>query len=214
MSKQLPLSARKTQPSHAGSQGPAVGKVTAGSGRVRIIGGQWRRTVLPVANKLGLRPTPDRVRETLFNWLGQDLSGLLCLDAFAGSGALGFEAASRNAAQVTLVEQDRQVISQLQANAQKLQASNMLIQRGDGLLALQQVPPSSSGWDVVFIDPPYAAQLERPALKAALGTVSPAGMVYLESAQAWAEQDLAELGWQRRHYLKAGAVHAHVLLRL
>lgn len=214
MSKPEPLSVRHARPTSAGPQGPAAGKTAVGSGRVRIIGGQWRRTVLPVANKPGLRPTPDRVRETLFNWLGQDLSGLYCIDAFAGSGALGFEAASRNAAQVTLVELDRQVLSQLQANTQKLQAGNMHIQRGDGLLALQHPPQAGSGWDVIFIDPPYAAQLELPAMKAALGSLSPEGMVYLESAQAWSEERLAELGWQRRHYLKAGAVHAHVLLRL
>ncbi|THJ36028.1 16S rRNA (guanine(966)-N(2))-methyltransferase RsmD [Lampropedia aestuarii] len=210
----MPLSARHPQPAPASLRAPVAGKTAGGSGRVRIIGGQWRRTVLPVANKPGLRPTPDRVRETLFNWLGQDLSGLFCLDVFAGSGALGFEAASRNAAQVTLVELDRQVISQLQANAQKLQASNMHIQRGDGLLALQHPPQAGCGWDVIFIDPPYAAQLELPALKAALGRLSPEGMVYLESVQAWSEERLAELGWQRRHYLKAGAVHAHVLLQL
>ena len=81
-------------------------KVASGAGEVRIIGGQWKRTRLPVAQRPGLRPTPDRVRETLFNWLGQDLSGWHCLDAFAGTGALGLEAASRGAAAVLLVEQD------------------------------------------------------------------------------------------------------------
>lgn len=218
MSKPLSHSARSTRPTHAGGPSappskPAATKTAGGSGRVRIIGGQWRRTVLPVANKPGLRPTPDRVRETLFNWLGQDLSGLYCLDAFAGSGALGFEAASRHAAQVVLIEQDRQVVSQLQANAHKLQAGNLQVQRGDGLQALQHPPQNASGWDVIFIDPPYAAELDSAALKAAQRSLRPDGMVYLESAQAWAEPDLAALGWQLRHYLKAGAVHAHVLLR-
>ena len=80
---------------------------------VRIIGGQWKRTRLPVANVPGLRPTPDRVRETLFNWLGQDLSGWRCIDAFAGTGALGLEAASRGAIEVRLIEQDGALVAQL-----------------------------------------------------------------------------------------------------
>ena len=86
-------------------------------GEVRIIGGQWKRTQLPVADKPGLRPTPDRVRETLFNWLGQDLTGWRCIDAFAGTGALGFEAASRGAAEVLLCEQDAALVAQLKARA-------------------------------------------------------------------------------------------------
>ena len=84
-----------------------------GAHTVRIIGGQWKRTPLPVANKPGLRPTPDRVRETLFNWLGQDLTGWRCVDAFAGTGALGFEAASRGATQVLMLEQDTTLAAQL-----------------------------------------------------------------------------------------------------
>lgn len=211
---QRPARASKQRPAAAGSATPAASQAgSGGGGRVRIIGGQWRRTVLPVANKPGLRPTPDRVRETLFNWLGQDLSGLFCLDAFAGSGALGFEAASRHAAQVVLVEQDRQVSQQLQANATRLNASNLHIQRGDGLQALKQVPAEAGGWDVIFIDPPYAAELDTLALQAAHTSLSAGGMVYLESAHAWTEPALAELGWLRRNYLKAGAVHAHVLMR-
>ena len=89
---------------------------------VRIIGGQWKRTKLPVPDKPGLRPTPDRVRETLFNWLGQDLTGWRCVDAFAGTGALGLEAASRGATEVLLVEQDPQLVSQLRALQAKLDA--------------------------------------------------------------------------------------------
>ena len=99
----------------------------AGAGEVRIIGGQWRRTRLPVATKPGLRPTPDRVRETLFNWLGQDLSGWRCLDAFAGTGALGLEAASRGASSVQLIEQDAALVAQLQTLCQRLQASTVQV---------------------------------------------------------------------------------------
>ena len=94
-------------------------------GEIRLIGGQWRRIRLKVSNLPGLRPTPDRVRETLFNWLGQDLSGLRCVDAFAGTGALGFEAASRGAAEVILVEQDSTLIAPLQRALAQLLALEM-----------------------------------------------------------------------------------------
>ncbi|THU01046.1 16S rRNA (guanine(966)-N(2))-methyltransferase RsmD [Lampropedia puyangensis] len=214
MTSPLQRTSTKAPPRKGSSTTTPAAAKNASQGRVRIIAGNWRRTVLPVANKPGLRPTPDRVRETLFNWLGQDFSGLYCLDAFAGSGALGFEAASRNAAQVVLVEQDRLVTTQLQANALRLAASNIQIQRGDGLQALRQTPLNASGWDVIFIDPPYAAQLEQPALQAARHSLRPDGLVYLESAQQWNTNILAEHGWLLQHYLKAGAVHAHVLQRL
>src|SRR3954470_23229864 len=100
---------------------------------VRIIGGQWKRTRLPVPDKAGLRPTPDRVRETLFNWLGQDLQGWRCVDAFAGTGALGFEAASRGAAEVLIVEQDAQLVDLLRATQKKLDATTVKVERGNGL---------------------------------------------------------------------------------
>src|SRR3954462_14527541 len=99
--------------------------------QVRIIGGQWKRTKLDVADRPGLRPTPDRVRETLFNWLGHDLSGWQCIDAFAGTGALGFEAASRGATRVLLVEQDPQLVDLLRATKTKLQAQAVDVQRGN-----------------------------------------------------------------------------------
>src|SRR3569832_1012969 len=110
---------------------------------VRIIGGQWKRTKLPVRDKPGLRPTPDRVRETLFNWLGQDLTGLRCIDAFAGTGALGFEAASRGASQVMLVEQDAQLVDVLRDLKAKLKADAVDVRRGNGLSALSSLPPAS-----------------------------------------------------------------------
>src|SRR4051794_16716460 len=119
---------------------------------VRIIGGQWKRTKLPVPDKPGLRPTPDRVRETLFNWLGQDLSGWRCIDVFAGTGALGFEAASRGAAQVLLVEHDPKLAELLRETQRKLQASAVKVQRGDGVSLLAAAPPGS--FDLVFLDPP------------------------------------------------------------
>ena len=100
---------------------------------VRIIGGQWKRSKLPVADRPGLRPTPDRVRETLFNWLGQDLSGWRCLDAFAGSGALGFEAASRGAAQVVLLERDPALAAGLRQSQQRLKAEALRIECSDAI---------------------------------------------------------------------------------
>ncbi|MEO7885888.1 MAG: RsmD family RNA methyltransferase, partial [Polaromonas sp.] len=93
-------------PKPRAKSGKVVGRKTVPPGEIRIIGGLYKRTKLPVPNKPGLRPTPDRVRETLFNWLGQDLTGWRCIDVFAGTGALGFEAASRGAADVLLCEQD------------------------------------------------------------------------------------------------------------
>src|SRR3974390_1383438 len=100
-------------------------------GTLRIIGGKYRSRQLRVPSRPGLRPTPDRVRETLFNWLGQDLSGLACLDLFAGSGALGFEAASRGAAHVTMVEKDRVALAELDRGRGLLGAPQIAIQRGD-----------------------------------------------------------------------------------
>ncbi|MDB5894809.1 MAG: rRNA ((966)-N(2))-methyltransferase RsmD, partial [Rhodoferax sp.] len=131
-------------------------------GEIRLIGGQWKRTKLPVADKPGLRPTPDRVRETLFNWLGQDLTGWRCADAFAGTGALGFEAASRGAAEVVLVEQDGILVSQLMAVQKKLAATAVQVRRADGVGALRQLAAGSQ--DVVFLDPPFEADVYDAAL--------------------------------------------------
>ena len=183
----------------------------AGAGEVRIIGGQWRRTRLPVADRPGLRPTPDRVRETLFNWLGQDLAGWRCLDAFAGTGALGFEAASRGAAGVLLVESDAGLAAQLETLRQRLQAASVRVQRGDGLAALRQCAPASM--DLLLIDPPFAGELFAPALQAAAQAVAPGGFIYLEAPEAWGEDRLTPLGLCLHRHLKAGAVHAHLLRR-
>jgi 16S rRNA (guanine(966)-N(2))-methyltransferase RsmD len=182
---------------------------------VRIIGGQWKRSKLPVADRPGLRPTPDRVRETLFNWLahrgGGDLAGWRCLDAFAGTGALGLEAASRGAAAVLLVEHDAALVTQLHALCRKLGATTVTVQRGDGVLALQKTPPASL--DLVFLDPPFDANLFAPALAAAVQALTPEGLVYLEAPVAWDDTALAPLGLTLLRHLKAGAVHAHLLAR-
>lgn len=178
---------------------------------VRIIGGQWKRTKLPVADKPGLRPTPDRVRETLFNWLGQDLAGWRCVDAFAGTGALGLEAASRGAAQVLLVEQDPGLVSQLRSLVQKLSAHGVSVQRANGLSVLKQQPPASL--DLVFLDPPFDAKLYETALKAAAPAITVQGFIYLEAPDAWDDARLAGFGLSLAKHMRAGAVHAHLLGR-
>lgn len=123
---------------------------------VRIIGGEWRRRVLNFPDSEGLRPTPDRVRETVFNWLGQDLTGLTCLDLFAGSGALGFEAASRSATKVVMVDNSSKALAALQANARILDSDGRLqILRADAVKFASSLRANGSRFDVVFIDPPY-----------------------------------------------------------
>lgn len=180
---------------------------------VRIIGGQWKRTPLPVASLPGLRPTPARVRETLFNWLGQDLGGLRCLDAFAGTGALGLEAASRGASEVLLVESDPQLVKTLVAVKSKLKADSVRIERGDGLSALQQ--RSGQGLDVVFLDPPFGEDgnpaLFNSALQAARRALADNGLIYLEAPRAWSDDELAQLGLQQHRQGKAGMVSFHLL---
>ncbi|MBP6297178.1 MAG: RsmD family RNA methyltransferase, partial [Acidovorax sp.] len=164
-----------------------------------------------VAQRPGLRPTPDRVRETLFNWLGQDLTGWRCLDAFAGTGALGFEAASRGAASVQLVESDAALVAQLHTLQQRLQATAMRVQRGDGVAALKQAAPASL--DLVLLDPPFDSDFFTPALQAAAQAVAADGFVYLEAPRAWNDEELAAWGLAVYRHLKAGAVHAHLLRR-
>lgn len=179
------------------------------AGEVRIIGGRWKRSKLPVADKPGLRPTPDRVRETLFNWLGQDLTGWRCVDAFAGTGALGFEAASRGAQEVRLIEQDAALVNQLKRVKEQLQAEAVQVQRGDGIAALKQLPAQSA--DLILLDPPFDAGLFDAALQAAARALAEGGYLYLEAPRAWDEAQLAPLGLALHRHLKAGAVHAHLL---
>ena len=140
-------------------------------GEVRIIGGAFKRRKLPVPAIEGLRPTPDRVRETLFNWLGQDISGWRCLDAFAGTGALGLECASRGAAQVLLVEQNPQLVDALKAQVLRLGCENSTrALRADGLSVLAQ---QRAGFELVLLDPPFDATWGPKALPLALQAVVP-----------------------------------------
>ena len=177
--------------------------------QVRIIGGVWKRTTLPVLDRPGLRPTPNRVRETLFNWLGQDLSGWCCVDAFAGSGALGFEAASRGAREVLLVEQDATLVGQLRSLQTRLGASAVRVLHGDGIAALRASAAGSVG--LVFLDPPFDSPRYDDAVQAALHALAPTGLLYLEAARLWTTEQLQAHGLLLYRQLKAGAVVAHLL---
>ena len=174
---------------------------------VRLIGGQWKRSKLPVLDRPGLRPTPDRVRETLFNWLGQDLTGWRVLDAFAGSGALGFEAASRGAGEVVLLERDAALARSLAASKDRLHADALQVHAGD---ALSWMASAAHGrFDLVMLDPPFDAGLHGAATDAALKLLSPGGWLYVESDRALEPPP----GCEAHRHLHAGAVHAHLWRR-
>lgn len=154
---------------------------------VRIIGGEYRRRLLHFPDQTGLRPTPDRVRETLFNWLGQRLQGLSCLDAFAGSGALGFEAASRGASRVLMLERDARAAEALRGNAGELGITGVEIRQQEALAYLQNC---SERFDLIFLDPPFASDLLAPALRLAAACLSPEGRIYAEAALEPAAENL------------------------
>lgn len=156
----------------SGSQSPP--------GKLRLIGGQWRGRVLPFPDIIGLRPTGNRIRETLFNWLMPSLHGSRCLDLFAGSGALSLEALSRGAGHATLIEQHPLAVQQLRDNAQTLQTTAAEIIHADGLAWLQQAPTQT--FDLVFLDPPFDANLWRPAALALEqgGWLSDQSLIYVE----------------------------------
>lgn len=190
--------------------------------QVRIIGGAWKRTPLPVLDQLGLRPTPDRVRETVFNWINHlrdaDWSNARVLDLFAGSGALGFEAASRGAQRVTMVDANTQVIRQLDSIKDKLRAENVSVLRGDALATAQHLAGRGERFDLVFLDPPYGQDLLSRSLPLCGALLAPGALVYAEAAAplpfdasegvevpAW----LAD--WEPVRQDKAGMVHFHLL---
>jgi 16S rRNA (guanine966-N2)-methyltransferase len=157
------------------------------SKKIRIIGGVWRSRLIKVIDAPGLRPTTDRVRETLFNWLGQNLDGLRCLDAFAGAGALGFEAASRGASTVTLIERDKSAFTNLRANLSDLQSfpvdASVELVHGDGIGFLKR--QANASWDLVFLDPPFDDRLALETSVQEAGRVcdgSNGGQIYIESA--------------------------------
>lgn len=175
--------------------------------QLRIIGGAWRSRRIRFADALGLRPTPDRVRETVFNWLGQDLSGLRCLDLFAGSGAFGFEALSRGATSVDMVEPSRAVHAYLRQAAAALDAGKRLrLLQSD---ALEFLRVTQARYDVVFLDPPYGSGLLDQVLPALPARLTPDAAVYVEPGikTDWTAP------WEVLKSARAGAVH-YYLLRL
>ena len=165
--------------------------------------------MLPVLDRPGLRPTPNRVRETLFNWLGQDLNGWRCVDAFAGTGALGFEAASRGAREVLLVEQDAKIVAQLRSLQTRLGATSVRVLQGDGIAVLRARTAGSA--DLVFLDPPFESTRYADALQAAVQALAATGLLYLEAATLWGPEQLQAHGLLLHRQLKAGAVVAHLL---
>lgn len=187
---------------------PAGAARNAAVGRLRIIGGQWRGRLLPVVDRPGLRPTPDRVRETLFNWLAHDLHDVRVLDMFAGTGALGFEALSRGAASVVMFEPDSLAARQLQDSAETLGvgASQLEIRRGD---AVAQLAASGDKFDVVFIDPPFQANLWDQALAVLPPLLNPAHQVYVESSRDWPGP--ADSGWREIKHKRAADVEFRLL---
>ena len=191
--------------------GKVVARKTVPPGEVRIIGGLYKRSKLPVADRPGLRPTPDRVRETLFNWLGQDLTGWRCADVFAGTGVLGFEAASRGAAEVYVCEQDPVLVEKLKSLQVKLKADMVRVERGDGVSLLRRLSPGSM--QLVFLDPPYESAMFEASLKAAAQAIGEPGFIYLEAPKAWTDEELVNLGLKVHRFGKAGAVHFHLLVK-
>lgn len=202
--------------------GPAKKKAvkSAGPRQVRIIGGQWKRTPLAVVDAEGLRPTPDRVRETVFNWLTHLFDGgwasVQCLDPFAGTGVLGFEAASRGAAQVLMIENHAPAWRQLQAAKEKLQAAQVEIVRGDATLKLRELAMvRPAAFSLIFLDPPYRQEWLQKLLPLCAGLLAPGGYVYAEAEApldaaappAWLQD------WEIVRADKAGMVFYHLLQR-
>jgi 16S rRNA (guanine966-N2)-methyltransferase len=181
-----PSSARRvalhSEPAHA----------HGGPGEVRIISGQWKGRKLPVLNVQGLRPTTDRVKETLFNWLMQDVAGRRVLDCFSGSGSLAFEALSRHASNALLIELDAKAAKQLQQNLARIQCSNATVVNTSCLTYLNK--PATSQFDLVFLDPPFRQGLLLPACQqlAEHGWLAPSALVYIEAEKELALTELPE----------------------
>lgn len=175
---------------------------------MRIIGGKWKGRKLPVA--AGVRPTPDRVRETLFNWLARELPGTRVLDLFAGTGALGFEALSRGAEHAVLVESARATARLLAAQRMVLGAA-AVVEQAD---ALEWLRRSGERWHVAFLDPPFDSGLLNVALSAVSTRLTPAGLVYVEAEDELGALDVGAAGFAVHRAGRAGAVHYGLLRRL
>lgn len=178
---------------------------------MRLIGGTWRSRRLEFPDTAGLRPTPDRVRETVFNWLVPYLPGAACLDLFAGSGAFGFEALSRGAARAVLVERDADVVAALRSNRDHLQAAGAEIVRAD---AVDFLGGPARAFDIVFVDPPYGSGLLERCMRllAERDWVKPGGFIYLEARGN--EVPRPPPDWQLLRSKSAGQVGYHLCRRI
>lgn len=177
----------------------------ARTGELRLIGGRWRGRRLPVIDQPGLRPTSDRTRETLFNWLAPVIDGSCCLDCFAGAGALGLEAASRGAARVVMIEQSALAARQLRENCALLSAGAVEVVQGDALAWLHH--PCPQPFDLVFLDPPFSGDLMARScgLLARGGWVAPGSLIYLETDVAGTLPALPD-AWELLRQKRAGQV--------
>lgn len=182
-------------------------------GQLRIIGGDWRGRRLDFPLVEGLRPSSDRLRETLFNWLQAEVPGRHCLDLFAGSGALGLEALSRGAASATLVDKSPVAVRQLEDNLRRLGARNAQAVRQPVEDWLGQAP-AGAGFDLVFLDPPFAQGLIAPScqLLEAGGWLKTQALIYLEAEQSLGEPRVPE-HWQRQRHKRAGRVNGWLFER-
>jgi 16S rRNA (guanine966-N2)-methyltransferase len=208
---------KRSTKSSAKQQG-AHGRPRLAPQQVRIIGGEWKRRLLPVLDALGLRPTPDRVRETVFNWIHHQLGGnwneVDCLDLFAGSGALGFEAASRGARSVTMLDFHAPVARQLQDNKDLLKAENVTVVRGDAFKVASDLAARGQRYDVIFLDPPYQQDFVAKALPLCIALLKEDGIVYVEAEYALPQgEEMPDwlLPWERVRADKAGMVFYHLL---
>ena len=181
--------------------------MTSNSGRIRIIGGQWRSRIITFPPHIDLRPTPDRVRETLFNWVGQDMTGLSCLDLFAGSGALGFEAASRGATKVVMIESNNSAYQALSENKIKLTADSTELIRIDAAVFLMT---DTRKFDIVFLDPPYRLEILPKILPLLPPLLTKDAQVYLETEHT-SDFDKHLRHWYIWRQGKAGKVNYYLL---
>jgi 16S rRNA (guanine966-N2)-methyltransferase len=214
---ETPRTGRFAKATNGPAGDPPIRRAAAAAGgrlQVRIIGGEWRGRKLHFPQSAGLRPTPDRVRETVFNWLQFELAGARCLDLFAGSGALGIEALSRGAREVVLVERDPASARAIGDMLARLRCDRGHVEQVDALAWLERGPPGSKPFDVVFLDPPYgeawlpvlAEKLERG------GWLAPGAWIYLEDAAARGEPALPS-GWTLHRSKRAGDVGYHLAHR-
>jgi 16S rRNA (guanine966-N2)-methyltransferase len=182
------------------------------SGSLRIIGGRWRSRKIKFAIEDAVRPSPDRVRETLFNWLSLDIAGASCLELFAGSGALSIEALSRGAQDVVIVDSSAQVLRQIKSNLDTLEADSKLWHcvRSDAIAWL--AAQTGQAWDIIFLDPPFSSDYLSKCLQIIdeQKLLKSKGFIYFESANPLTKGDLGE--GSEQHWLvyrqkKSGAVH-------